>query len=294
MRKNICFLLCFFYFFSIFANEHELKNVPIEYIGTYIPVEMEEYLKEYMAYEKALNKSHKSNYDILILEENICYSDQRFSDGYAIDAENFEKWTFVTKGKEKYIIDENNKSYRRLTDNNDERYDAYTKAVLSILFADAIHNKNIEINGNKIKIYGNEYKFELWPYYIADDEVLYLSGNILKIDGLSANIYETEAVGKWDIKRTERIIQTIPLFFWNDSNYPDLNLDKYKSSRTDLRLLRNLVYAKHGYKFKSEDLNKIFSEFDWYKVNPNFSEKNFSTEERQLIQRIQKYESEMN
>ena len=173
MRKNICFLLCFFYFFSIFANEHELKNVPIEYIGTYIPVEMEEYLKEYMAYEKALNKSHKSNYDILILEENICYSDQRFSDGYAIDAENFEKWTFVTKGKEKYIIDENNKSYRRLTDNNDERYDAYTKAVLSILFADAIHNKNIEINGNKIKIYGNEYKFELWPYYIADDEVLY-------------------------------------------------------------------------------------------------------------------------
>ena len=247
-----------------------------------------------MAYEKALNKSHKSNYDILILEENICYSDQRFSDGYAIDAENFEKWTFVTKGKEKYIIDENNKSYRRLTDNNDERYDAYTKAVLSILFADAIHNKNIEINGNKIKIYGNEYKFELWPYYIADDEVLYLSGNILKIDGLSANIYETEAVGKWDIKRTERIIQTIPLFFWNDSNYPDLNLDKYKSSRTDLRLLRNLVYAKHGYKFKSEDLNKIFSEFDWYKVNPNFSEKKFSTEERQLIQRIQKYESEMN
>ena len=238
-----------------------MKNVPLEYIGTYIPVEMEDYLKEYMAYEKALNESHKSNYDILILQENICYSDERFTDGYAIYAKDFEKWSFITKGTEKYIIDENKKTYRRITDNNDERYDAYTKTVLSILFADVIHNKNIEINGKKIKIYEKEYVFELWPYYIADDEVLYLSGKILKINGLSANIYETEAVGRWDIKRTDKIVQTIPLFFWNDSNYPNLNIEKYKSSKTDLRLLRNLVYAKHGYKFKSEDLNKIFSEF---------------------------------
>ena len=67
MKKSISFLLGFLIFFSIFADEYELKNVPPEYIGTYIPVEMEEYLKEYMAYEKSLNKSHKSNYDILIL-----------------------------------------------------------------------------------------------------------------------------------------------------------------------------------------------------------------------------------
>ena len=50
--------------FGVFADEYELQNVPIDYIGTYIPVEMEKYLKEYMAYEKALQKCHKSNYDI--------------------------------------------------------------------------------------------------------------------------------------------------------------------------------------------------------------------------------------
>ena len=294
MKKRIIFLLILLLTSGLFADEHELKNVPVDYIGTYIPVEMEENLKEYMAYERALNQTHKSHYDILILKDNICYSQQRFTDGYAIEAENFEKWSFETKGNEKYIIDENNKKYRRITDNNDKGYDAYTKDVLSILFSDAIHNKNIIIEGNKIIIYGSEYVFNLYPFYIANDEVLFMSGRILKIDGLSANVYDTEAVGKWDIQRTDTIIQTIPLFYWDDSNYPDIDPSKYKSSKSDLRILRNLVYAKHGYKFKSEDLDKIFSEFDWYKVNPNFSEKEFSEKEKQLIQTIQKYEAELN
>ncbi len=35
-------------------------------------------------------------------------------------------------------------------------------------------------------------------------------------------------------------------------------------SRSELRIMRNAIYAHHGYKFKSADLRKYFSQFSWY------------------------------
>ena len=36
-------------------------------------------------------------------------------------------------------------------------------------------------------------------------------------------------------------------------------------SSSELRILRNMIYAQHGYIFKSEDLKVYFSQFSWYK-----------------------------
>lgn len=44
-------------------------------------------------------------------------------------------------------------------------------------------------------------------------------------------------------------------------------------SRRDLRLLRNLIYARHGYRFKSELLRGYFSDFEWYRPDPKFTSK---------------------
>lgn len=35
-------------------------------------------------------------------------------------------------------------------------------------------------------------------------------------------------------------------------------------STADLRILRNSIFARHGYKFKSADLRKYFSQYSWY------------------------------
>jgi hypothetical protein len=71
-------------------------------------------------------------------------------------------------------------------------------------------------------------------------------------------------------------------------------------SRDDLRILRNTIYAKYGYRFNSKDLQEHFSDFLWYngitnnvdnkltavdignielvqKAEQNYSEKNYST-----------------
>lgn len=287
------FLLPAFLFFlsGLSAGEHTLFNVPKDFIGTYMPVQMEMLLKEYMSYEKALNTIADSHYDVLSLEDYACYSQVRFSDGYAVYAKDFEKWSFVKRGEERYILDENGLSYHRISAKKAD-YEAYAEKVLHIIFADALHNKNISISGSNVTIYNMQYKFDLWPSYADDYGALVLSDYVLKIEGVSANIYSTESVGKWDLKRTDNIIQTIPLFYWNDSDYGRLNVYKYRGSKKSLRLLRNLVYAKHGYKFKSADLKKIFSEFDWYKPDDNFSENSFTNQELRLIKDIQMYEAE--
>lgn len=35
-------------------------------------------------------------------------------------------------------------------------------------------------------------------------------------------------------------------------------------SKSELRILRNAIYARHGYKFKSADLLQYFSQYSWY------------------------------
>src|SRR5215216_1169244 len=58
----------------------------------------------------------------------------------------------------------------------------------------------------------------------------------------------------------------------------------------ELRLLRNEIYARHGKVFKEPWLQKYFSSFDWYKVDPNFSDALLSEVEKKNIATIAAYE----
>lgn len=281
---------------TLFADEYTLKKVPKDFIGTYIPVQMEMLVKEYMSYQKALNVIAESHYDILLLQEDKCYSQVRFDDGYAVLAKDFEKWSFITRKDNKFILDENGLSYRKISDKYDsEGYTAYANVILSIIFKDAIHDKNISINGNIVNIYGTEYIFNLYPTYIDDYGALCLSNCILKIEGVSANLYQIEPVPgtKWEKHRSDTIVQSVPLFYWNDENINHVRAYIYKNSKESLKLLRNLFYAKHGYKFNNPELQKIFSAFDWYKINPDFTEDDFSIYEKNTIKDIQSYENNL-
>ena len=61
-------------------------------------------------------------------------------------------------------------------------------------------------------------------------------------------------------------------------------------NKEQLRLLRNTIYANYGYKFKADDLNEIFSQCDWYKVDGNFSEERFTDAERVYLTLIKQAE----
>jgi hypothetical protein len=61
-------------------------------------------------------------------------------------------------------------------------------------------------------------------------------------------------------------------------------------SKSDLRILRNTIYAKSGYQFQSSDLKNHFSKFSWYtgtKVNVDNELSKIDKTNIQLIQRIE-------
>jgi hypothetical protein len=64
----------------------------------------------------------------------------------------------------------------------------------------------------------------------------------------------------------------------------------FKLDKKELRLLRNTIYAKHGYKFNSPDLQRHFSQFSWYngtKMNVEAELTELDKENIRLIQKIE-------
>ena len=64
-------------------------------------------------------------------------------------------------------------------------------------------------------------------------------------------------------------------------------------SRRDLRILRNMVYARHGRAFKSELLQLHFERQSWYKVDPAYSDAKLSEVDKRNVQIIRSVEDSL-
>lgn len=58
----------------------------------------------------------------------------------------------------------------------------------------------------------------------------------------------------------------------------------------ELRLLRNSIYAKHNYKFKSTELSEHFEKFPWYRPQFDTVDSRLTNFEKQFVSQIQLYE----
>ena len=64
----------------------------------------------------------------------------------------------------------------------------------------------------------------------------------------------------------------------------------WKISSRELRIMRNYIFARHGYIFKSDDLRQYFSQYDWYTPISRNVTKELSKIERDNIKLIEAYE----
>jgi hypothetical protein len=64
-------------------------------------------------------------------------------------------------------------------------------------------------------------------------------------------------------------------------------------SRRDLRLLRNMVYARHGRPFHSELLQNYFGTMDWYKADASYTEARLSALDARNIKLIRSVEDQL-
>ena len=62
-------------------------------------------------------------------------------------------------------------------------------------------------------------------------------------------------------------------------------------NNSDLRILRNMIYAKHGNIFSSSDLTNYYSNFNWYKPTKKVKDSDLTEEELKLIERIKIFET---
>jgi len=71
------------------------------------------------------------------------------------------------------------------------------------------------------------------------------------------------------------------------------NDDLEGKTKNELELMRNSIYARHGYIFKREDLQSHFSQFNWYNPTTNDMSKVYSSMseiEKYNVDFIKKYE----
>ena len=67
-------------------------------------------------------------------------------------------------------------------------------------------------------------------------------------------------------------------------------LDQY--SQDDVALIRNEIYARHGYMFKEKKYADYFANKSWYTPDPNFSVSSFSKLEKSNLDTIVQYEKD--
>ncbi len=298
-RKTLIFTVLMIFSRFVFADDYTLNGVEDKFVGTYIPVDVDNQLRKTKLFYEALGLGYPVHHDVLFMGKNKCYSDAGFHDGYAINSREFKNFRFVENAAGYFCLDDKGNSYKKISDKLNERgygYEDYKNYVLNVLFDFAKDFKNLEIKGDKVIIDNVEYSVNLNGVFLQSKDVALLLVSEKQTYALVKNGVNGELHGlKKDEDEffwlaDEKVIKEFPLMFVKaDDEFPAYwNLPK-----NQIRYLRNLIYARHGYMFKSQELKQVFENFNWYKENPKFTEDNLNREEKHYIESLQKREKQI-
>jgi len=99
--------------------------------------------------------------------------------------------------------------------------------------------------------------------------------------------YSNKAAGKISVSQTTSMEATGNAYSKVEK---DILADKsihtaklHSFNKTELKLLRNTIFAKYGRSFKSDMLKTWFAKKSWYKVNPNYSDKVLTNTDKKNI-----------
>ena len=299
--KYILFILISFINFSSWSQDnYYYPDLEDCYIGTYIPVVFDNYLKKSKLLYESMTFNYPEQHAVLFMGKNRCNSDKRFHDHYAIQSKDFKNYRFATNDNGTFCIDSNGNSYKKISgelNQYGDGYTAFTDYVLNEIFKFSKDMKNIELIENGIKIDGKTYTIVLDAMFFEPKNVaLWLYDNNKKVYALVKNGYngELHETSRGETSYVDdgycpdnKILTVFPLMFIPDDNdFPGSS----RLPKEQLRYLRNLIYARHGYIFKNNELKTYFKNFSWYKPNPNFSDDDFSNQEKYLLRILQSEE----
>ena len=275
-----------------------LENVDEDCIGVYIPVDEENVISTRRMFYEAVLLGYPVHHDVLFLGEHKCYSDAGFHDGYAINAEEFYEFKFIENAAGKICIDNKGNSYKKISGNLNERgygYTEYTDYVMKLLLAFVTDMNTVKILDGKVTLDDKTYSVTLDGTFLEYENIAIVLYDNQGSYALEKNGYNGElkrlvmSDNEFSFHADDEVIKEFPLMFLPvDRDLPFTSI----LPKEQYRYLRNLVFARHGYIFKSDDLKSYFEKFSWYKPDPNFSEDKLSREEKRYIERMLSYEEQ--
>ena len=143
-----------------------------------------------------------------------------------------------------------------------------------------------------INIKNRKYTLEKKVYHYDPD--IMLDRSKAYVDWTKAIEHEEEweieegEVEKWISK--EFASATDQIYHINASNTPLAKSQVENLKKGDLTIIRNTIYARHGYSFKNQPLRVFFDAQDWYIPVHNNIKDEFTDLEKQNIELLLKYE----
>lgn len=104
----------------------------------------------------------------------------------------------------------------------------------------------------------------------------------------NVDVYLRIAESEIDLEKFKTVIRNGDISTLENTQISDMQLGSL--TKTELKLLRNMYYAKEGYIFNDEELTKYFNQFYWYK--PKTKDISFSRQKKNIIERIKLFEDE--
>ena len=296
-KKIFSIIILIFISKTVFAqsDEYKLTNINEEYIGTYIPVDLELRLYQAKKFYKSLYASRKYGktkpHDVLYLQKNICYSDLGFHDGYAIKNKEFINYKFIADNDVIFCIDNNGYLYRKIS-NSEYGYEDYAEYVMKIILSNYQNSSEIKINGYFLNINGKEYKITLdGNFFDTENAAIWLFSDkhyVLEKNGIDGELFSGKGYEDHMGNTKDVLISRFQgMFELKENDLPDYSTVTKKT----LRLFRNLIFARNGYVFKSKDLQDYFNSCTWYNPKHQFNENDMRKDEKDFISLMQIYES---
>ena len=284
MKKSLLVVVLLFSFFPVFSIDDIYK-------GTYIPSIFYEHFCSTLNYEEAKYRPYKDYHDILYVYDEDILSSLKFHDSYVISKEEIKDYSFINKECGTFIIDNKGNLYKKIGEEcKEEEFYSYVFSSLFKTITDLDYVMLLD-NNTKIKIHNTTYELLLDSTLLYNDGIaFYLRGDdgiiyAVVLNGISATIYycqEDEYGDFWEV--TPSIKEEFKVFSYK----PLCDLDKMDSS--NLRIYRNLQFAKHGHIFNSEELKNLFSHFFWYIPVDSSKETSLTKTEKNIVNKVRHYE----
>lgn len=151
------------------------------------------------------------------------------------------------------------------------------------------NNKNAIVTKRTFKLV--KQKFEYKPEVMLPDDNLYFDIYSMKVDSTVVDTLEVDGEEIMEYSEMYRAASDV-IYTINSSTKLLTEEDVKNLKKLELEILRNTIFARHGYTFKKKSYRQFFDPVDWYiPVSEDVSDKLTTIEKKNitLLERFEKY-----